>query len=61
MGSYILNRYLVTIFSHIFIGEWISGATCMYIANYLVENQDSPRVCSVITIISVCVYLYMII
>ena len=23
------------------IGEWISGATCMYVVNYLVENYAS--------------------
>ncbi len=23
-----------------FLGEWISGATCMYIANYLAESKD---------------------
>ncbi len=24
-------------------GEWIAGATCMYIANYLVENSKSDE------------------
>ena len=24
----------------LYVGEWISGATCNYIANYLVENAE---------------------
>ena len=36
----------VDLFFSIFPGEWISGATCMYVANYLVTKYDRDALVS---------------